>query len=56
MLYRSAAHADQFEDVIEGGRIAGVLFAHGRKVVDVIAEEFGFEDLLPGGHPVPVTS
>ena len=49
-------HYQQFQGVVEAGRVAGHGVADGRQLVDVVAVERGAELLLAGVHPVDVSA
>ncbi len=50
---RPAAERQQFDHLVEGGRVARAL-AHDREERAEVAEQVGFQLALPGAHPVAV--
>ena len=56
MRQGAAAVVEQFEGVVEDGRIAGAGSGHGKQLGHVVAEEVRFEEGLAGIHPVDVAA
>ena len=53
---RAAGHDQQFQGVVEGGRIAAAGLNDGEELFDVGAEERRCQDALAGVHPVDVAA
>ena len=53
---RTAAHDQQFQAVVEHGRVRAVGVDDRQGLLDVVAEQLAFEERLAGVHPVDVAA
>ena len=51
---RAPRKVEQFERIVENGRIADALGQDGQQLLHIVAEEFRFEQRLAGVHPVEI--
>ena len=56
MRQRAAREHEQFQGIVEHGRIAAVGSNHRQYLFDVVAEKCGFEQGLAGVHPIDISA
>jgi hypothetical protein len=52
----ASGHDEQFEAIVEHGRVAAVSVDHRQELLDIIAEQIGLEVRLGGVHPVGIAT